>query len=72
MKADCKGRGSAPSSHHLSPSLLEKIQHQEMMQTDNCFIIMWNMIVQLQNRHLLSEGERNKKSNKVSFLCNNV
>ena len=24
MKADCKGRGSAPSSHHLSPSLLEK------------------------------------------------
>ena len=31
MKADCKGRGSAPSSHHLSPSLLEKIQHQEML-----------------------------------------
>ena len=31
MKGDCKGRGSAPSSDHLSQSLLEKTQLQEIV-----------------------------------------
>ena len=43
MSWDCKGRGSAPSSHHLSPSLLEKIQHQEML-WQNTFLALHSTI----------------------------